>query len=61
MFEAFRQFKSRVRQTGEAVGVFLSEFRRFSSLAGAVSDDLLRDVFVSGLPDGVSSQLRVSP
>jgi hypothetical protein len=61
IFEAFQQFKSRTRQPGEAVEVFLSELRRLGSLAGVVSDDLLRVAFVSGLPTGVMSQLRALP
>jgi len=49
IFEAYHQFKSRVRQQGEAVDVFLSELRRLGSLAGINSDDLLRVAFVTGL------------
>ena len=61
IFEAYHQFKSRVRKHGEAVDVFLSDLRRLGSLAGINSDDLLRVAFVSGLPSSVSAQLRAVP
>lgn len=39
----------------------MSDLRRLGSLAGIISDDLLRVAFVSGLPSSVSAQLRAMP
>jgi len=60
-FQAYEEFRARVRQPGEPVDVFLSDLRRLASLAGVNSDALLRSAFVVGLPRMVSTQLRATP
>ena len=60
-FQAFEEFRVRIRQPGEPVDVFMSELRRLADLAGVCSDDLLCSAFVVGLPRMVSTQLRATP
>ena len=59
-FQAYEEFRTRVRRPGEPVDVFLSDLRRLASLAGVNSDALLRSAFVVGLPQVVSTQLRAT-
>lgn len=60
-FQAYEEFRARVRQPGEPVDVFLSDLRRLAGIAGVSNDNLLRIAFVVGLPRTVSSQLRATP
>ncbi len=61
-FQAYEEFRLRMRRSGEPVDVYLSELRRLASLAGfSGNDDLLRSAFIIGLPQPVSTQLRATP
>lgn len=60
-FQAYEEFRVRVRKVGEPVDVFLSELRRLATLAGVEGDILLKSAFIVGLPHGVSAQLRAIP
>lgn len=60
-FQAYEEFRTRIRRPKESVDVYLSDLRRLAGLAGFRSDDLLCSAFVVGLPRSVSAQLRATP
>ena len=64
-FLAYDKFRNRLGMNSETVDVFLADFKRLAHLANIKfqdnNEEIIKLVFVMGLPSRVATQLRATP